>query len=500
MGDLPWASAQIAKGIVSGVAKTLREADVAAHVWPHKIINGLNYISDTLLEVASDMGADLPDEPSLRDNVRNWGYSDAEGDSSLTLPKRRVLPYQVSFPGITTAKTEMSTGWINVGLTVSTASEPPYSGLAIPPRDTDLDPMILRLTLFFPNLTQPNATTTLTFNGQQISVVGPIMSINDPSNELVLVNNTHALGASFTDPPVLITEILAAAQAPDVPDLDDTALLYRNATISLAFDPSYLADELSISQAHTAITIYDLVNGKPLKDVTSDGETEGYLLFSCTLSIGNGIWGGALRGGGSFALGLVDPPNTTASNMSPRTSATSISLSQTPNSSISSKSFSRSTLASTALLSSLRTNTSLNIPQGLISGSPIASAMGTSSTRLFTYTFSNTTVTPPGTSTPGTRSGVSGAHKPSNSTININPSAAVSTSHRIAASSSYYGSKSSKGAATVSAQSDISRKSGSDHGLNSDSKHKSQSSSIFNSPTKKSSSVHHSIVSTSTLR
>lgn len=147
---------------------------------------------------------------------------------------------------------------------------------------------------------------------------------------MALLNSTYALGSHFDDPSLLISDIIAADEAdqtPIMPIMGDTALLYRHATISLSFDPSYISPYPQPVNVNADVTIFDLGTGLPVTDVTFVDNGAGGV-FQASLSFGNGIWGGSLRGGAMFALGLMN--NGSLSSTSPSNYTSALNTSSTP--------------------------------------------------------------------------------------------------------------------------------------------------------------------------
>lgn len=294
VGDLPRSSAQIAKILVPATASVHRD----------NIVAGTTFGRIPLHDAARDDDPNITMWKSLRCNIRNWestfvkGFDQVERNGQQERAPGNAID---DFPGITTVKTDLTgstSHTINLNLLTSFS-------LDIESRDADLIPLVARATLMYPNQTVPQSVVELNIGNHQVSVVGPIATITDPSVEVIMMNDTYALGKDFHHPHVSYADIVAAGQRPTIPRIGDTALLYRHATLSLSYDPTYLGSYGQPVNVATDITIFDLINGQPLQGVTFTG-TANRLVFQAALYFGNGVWSGSLRGGGQFALGLVN--------------------------------------------------------------------------------------------------------------------------------------------------------------------------------------------------
>lgn len=111
-GDLPYVSAQLAKLVIPPAAALLRNVDVGTNVMVNDVSNAVSSVTSSLESVADDLEANLPDADSLQSNFRNCENTVTSGYLMMKreIMKQRALDAAVvSYPGISTSKTELST-------------------------------------------------------------------------------------------------------------------------------------------------------------------------------------------------------------------------------------------------------------------------------------------------------------------------------------------------------------------------------------------------------
>lgn len=276
----------------------------------------------SFVELADDLGAELPVSPDLQDDPKNWIYTQTSGQKKVKRQsgsgkrgnvnsESAALPDEASF-----VKKEMSDEVGDkitlINQIVDTEGDPEDTFVLDTVRnDEGLSDFVAVAGLFPPtpdgfHTTKPNKISRKT---GEYTVVGPVVVIYPANSDLVPGRGIFKRDMEKRQTNGVSAGNGGALEAVPPTDQDIGNVLYKSATIRLRVDPKHYVDADTKIDPAKDLYIIDLVSGDGLestyieKEVGGEGGS-GYV--EAQLEFGRGVWAGGWGGGGSFVVGVKD--------------------------------------------------------------------------------------------------------------------------------------------------------------------------------------------------